>query len=233
MSERSQQSSRRTQGANDLVGFASPVFDLILRLKSGIVQPSNDLRPTVVAHLQEFEERAVRYRFSEKIVQVAKFALAAFVDEVILTNNFPLREEWEKYPLQLEFFGEQLAGNKFYDKLDSMIRQIEATADAVEVYYVCMLLGFKGRYAVYEQEKLLATMQRTADALVKSGKIRQIELSPHWLVKDQPIPPEKKKMPMWAKVSAFAGLGFAVLLYMLMFVLSSKFLEDAMNPLHL
>jgi type VI secretion system protein ImpK len=233
MTERAQQSSRRTQGANDLVGFASPVFDLILRLKAGIVQPSNDLRPTVVAHLQEFEERAVRYRFSEKIVQVAKFALAAFVDEVILTNNFPLREEWEKYPLQLEFFGEQLAGNKFYDKLESMLRQIEVTADAVEIYYVCMLLGFKGRYAVYEQDKLLGTMQRTADALVKVGRIKQVELSPHWLVKDQPVPPEKKGMPMWAKVTAFGVLGFAILLYLGMFILSSKFLEDAMSPLQL
>lgn len=233
MSERAQQSSRRTQGANDLVGFASPIFDLILRLKAGIVQPSNDLRPKVAALLQEFEERSVRYRFSEKIVQVAKFALASFVDETVLTNNFPLKEEWEKYPLQLEFFGEQLAGNKFYDKLESMLRQIEVTADAVEVYYVCMLLGFKGKYAVYEQEKLLNTMQRTADALVKSGRIKQIELSPHWLVKDQPKPPEKKGMPMWAKVSAFGGLGFAVLLYLVMFLLSSKFLEDAMSPLQL
>jgi type VI secretion system protein ImpK len=233
MSERAQQSSRRAQGANDLVGFAAPIFDLILRLKAGIVQPSNDLRPNIAALLQEFEERAVRQRFSEKIVQVAKFALASFFDEVVLTNNFPLKEEWEKYPLQLEFFGEQLAGNKFYDKLESMLRQIEVTGDAVEVYYVCMLLGFKGRYAVYEHDKLLSTMQRTADALVKCGKIKQIELSPHWLAKDQPKPPEKRGMPAWAKVAAFGGLGFAVLLYLIMFVMSSKFLSDAMNKLPL
>jgi type VI secretion system protein ImpK len=235
MSERAQQqqSSRRSQGTNDLVSFASPIFDLILRLKAGIVQPSNDLRPKVAGLLQEFEERAVRNRYSEKIVQVAKFALAAFVDEVILTNNFPLREEWERYPLQLEFFGEQLAGNKFYDKLEAMLRQIDVTADAVEIYYVCMLLGFKGKYAVYEQEKLLKTMQHTADALVKCGKIQPVDLSPHWLVQDQPIPPEKKGMPVWAKISAFGGLGFAVLLYLVMFLLASKFLEDAMSPLQL
>ena len=235
MSERAQQSSRRTaaQSSNDLVSFASPIFDLILRLKAGIVQPSNDLRPNIAALLQEFEERAIRYRYLEKIVQVAKFALASFVDEVVLTNNFPLKEEWEKYPLQLEFFGEQLAGNKFYDKLESMLRQIENTQDAVEIYYICMLLGFKGRYAVYEHEKLLSTMQRTADALVKVGKIKPVELSPHWLVKDQPTPPEKKGMPMWAKISAFAGLGFAVLIYLVMFMLSSKFLEDAMAPLQI
>ena len=135
---------------NDLVTFAGPLFDLILRLKAGIVAPSNDLRPQVAGMLNDFEKRAERYRFSSKIVQVSKFALASFVDETVLINNFPMRNEWERNPLQLEYFGEQLAGNKFFEKLDSMLKQIEVTQDAVEIYYVCMLLGFKGRYAVYE-----------------------------------------------------------------------------------
>src|SRR5688572_14102978 len=163
---------------NDLVTFAGPVFDLILRLKAGIVAPSNDLRPKVAGMLEDFERRAERYKFNHKIVQVSKFALAAFVDETVLTNNFPLRDEWEKNALQLEYFGEQLAGNKFFDKLDAMLKQMETTKDAVEVYYFCMLLGFKGRYAIYEQEKLLATMQETANALVKVGKIKPVELAP-------------------------------------------------------
>ncbi|MDM7923962.1 MAG: type IVB secretion system protein IcmH/DotU, partial [Pyrinomonadaceae bacterium] len=150
---------------NDLVTFAGPIFDLILRLKSGIVTPSNDLRPKIAGMLEEFEKRAERYRFNHKIIQVAKFALAAFVDGTVLTNNFPLKHEWEKYPLQLEHFGEQLAGNKFFERLEAMLKQIEVTQDAVEIYYFCMLLGFKGRYAIYEQERLLATcLLYTSDA---------------------------------------------------------------------
>ncbi len=229
-SERSQQSSR-SQNANDLVGFAAPIFDLILRLKAGIVQPSNDLRPQVAALLMDFEKRAERYRFNHKIVQVSKFALASFVDETILTNNFHLKEEWEKNPLQLEYFGEQLAGNKFFEKLLSMVKQIEQTADAVEIYYYCMLLGFKGKYAVYEQEKLLATMQQTANALVKAGKIRPTELSPHWLANDQPKPPEKKGMPVWAKIGAASGLGLAFIVYLVMFLASYNFLIEVMEKL--
>ena len=218
---------------NDLVTFAGPVFDLILRLKAGIVAPSNELRPQVAALLLDFEKRAERYRFNHKIVQVSKFALASFVDETVLTNNFPLRDEWEKYPLQLEYFGEQLAGNKFFDKLQAMLKQIETTQDAVEIYYVCMLLGFKGRYGVYEQEKLLAIMQTTANALVKVGKIKPVELSPHWLADDQPAPPEKRGMPVWAKISAAGGLGLAFVIYLVMFLMSSKFLQDAVDKLQL
>ena len=205
---------------NDLVAFAGPIFDLVLRLKAGIVQPSNDLRPKVASMLQDFEKRAERYRYNPKVTQVAKFGLAAFVDEAVLTNNFPLRQEWEKNPLQLEYFGEQLAGEKFFDKLEAMMNQIEITQDAVEVYYICMLLGFKGKYAIYEKEKLLAIMQKTANALVKVGKIRPVELSPNWLVSDQPAPPAERKMPTWAKITAFAGLGLAIIIYLAMFFVS-------------
>ncbi len=225
--------SRRPTSKNDLVAFAGPIFDLILRLKAKIVQPSNDLRPQVAKMLTEFEKRAERYRFNHKIIQVSKFALASFVDETVLTNNFPLRDEWERHPLQLEYFGEQLAGNKFFDKLQAMLKQIDVTADAVEIYYVCMLLGFKGRYAVYEQDKLLAIMQKTAKALVTAGKIKAVELSPNWFADDQPELPEKKGMPIWAKITAFSGLGAAFIVYLVMFLMSSKFLREAVEKLQI
>lgn len=217
----------------DLITFAGPIYDLILRLKAGIVTPSNDLRPKIAGMLDEFEKRAERYKYNHKIIQVSKFGLAAFVDETVLTNNFPLKNEWEKNPLQLELFGEQLAGNKFFEKLDAMLNQMEVTQDAVEVYYFCMLLGFKGRYAVYEQEKLLATMQTTANALVKTGKIKTVELSPHWLANDQPKPPEKRGMPIWAKLGAVACLGLTFIVYVVLFLLSYKFLQDAVERLPL
>ncbi len=223
----------REVSKNDLVRFAGPVFDLILRVKSGAVEPSNKLRPKIAQMLEDFEKRAERYRINHKLVRVSKFALAAFVDETVLTNNFPLKDEWEKNPLQLEYFGEQLAGNKFFEKLESMLEQIDQTADAVEIYYVCMLLGFKGKYAVYEQEKLVLTLQNTANALVKAGKIVPTELSPNWLANDQPEPPKKRGVPVWAKVAAFAGLAFAVVLYLAMFLMSSKFLQDAVDKLQM
>ena len=216
---------------NDLITFAGPILDLVLRVRAGIVAPSNELRPKVEAMFDDFERRAERYRFNHKIVSVAKFGLAAFVDETVLTADFPLKIEWEKNPLQLKYFGEQLAGNKFFEKLESMLPQIEITQDAVEIYYYCMLLGFRGRYAVYEQDKFLAIMQNTANQLVKVGKIKAVDLSPNWVANDQPKPPEKKGMPVWAKVGAFACLGLASIVYFVMFLLSAKFLQETIEKL--
>src|SRR5690606_19458496 len=201
--------------------------------KAGIVTPSPELRPKVEAMLDDFERRAERYRFNHKIVTVSKFGLAAFVDETVLTADFPLKHEWEKNALQLQYFGEQLAGNKFFEKLDSMLAQIEVTQDAVEIYYYCMLLGFKGRFGIYEQDKLLAVMQKTANELVKVGKIKAVELSPNWIANDQPKPPEKKGMPIWAKVGAFAFVGLGFIIYLVLFLLSSQFLQETVEKLRI
>ena len=74
-------------------------------------------------------------------------------------------------------------------------------------------------------------MERTANALVKAGKIVPVELSPHWLANDQPEPPKKRGMPIWAKLTALGGLGFAFIVYLVMFVMSSTFLNDTMKAL--
>ncbi|MCS6873741.1 MAG: type IVB secretion system protein IcmH/DotU [Pyrinomonadaceae bacterium] len=235
MSEVNIQTIRRVapQSPRDLVYFASPIFDLILRLQAGLVKPSNELRPKIKSLLEDFDRRTERYKFNHRIVNEAKFALAAFVDETVLTGDFHLKEEWERFPIQLEYFQEQLAGEKFFDRLENLLLDIQKTADAVEVYYVCLLLGFKGKYAIYEQNKLLDIMQKTANALVKVGKIKQVNLSPNAIINDQPPPPEKKGLPMWAKLMALGGLLFVVLIYLVMYLLASKFLDDTMQRLQL
>ena len=230
--ERTETSTRRTQPANDLVSLAAPVFDLVLRIKAGYVTPSTELRPQIATMLAKFEERAARFGYHDKITKLSKFALAAFVDETVLTNRFPLREEWEKYPLQLEYFGEHLAGNKFFDRLETMLKQLDAAADAIEVYYVCLLLGFKGKYAVYGADELESVIRRTAESLQTAGRLKNPELAPHAVVNDQPVPPKKKPfLPAWAKIGAVAGLVLTIVIYIALLLVSRNFLLDALKKL--
>lgn len=212
--------SRRGRGAgsaggNDVVSLATPTLDLVLRVKAGLVAASNDLRPNVAAMLKEMEERAEVLRFSDKVMKQVKFALAAFMDETILTNDFPLKEEWEKYPLQLEYFGEHLAGVTFFERLKDMCQNhLDTMIDAIEVYYLCLLLGFKGKYKIYLEHELKGVIETTADYLRKAGRLKSTDLSPHWLVEDQPEPPKKKKLPIWFKISVVFFIGLMFLVYL-------------------
>lgn len=224
-------SRRAARSGSDFVSLASPVLELVMKVQAGIVPPSNELRPTVAGLLTEMEERALKLRLSEKQTRSVKFALAAFMDETVLTNDFPLREEWEKFPLQLEYFGEHLAGVKFFERLDDLLRSIETEADVVEVYYVCMLLGFKGKYKIYLEDQLKGVIENTADHLRRVGRLQEGELSPHWRVTDQPEPPRDKGLPLWAMISAGAGLALAIIIYLALNFVLTKNLNEAIDQL--
>src|SRR5512132_4026396 len=93
------------RAGNRLLDLATPVLEEILRVKAGLTVPSINLRSTVDALLRQVEERGDALGYKERQLQAVKFALAAFVDETVLINDFPLREEWEKFPLQLGYVG--------------------------------------------------------------------------------------------------------------------------------
>jgi type VI secretion system protein ImpK len=153
---------------------------------------------------------------------MVKFVLAAFIDETVLTADFPLREEWEKYPLQLEYVGEQLAGLTFFERLDALMKSAEGDGDndVIEVGYLCLLLGYKGKYNIYYEEQLKGVIENVADYLRRAGRLRSGALSPHWKVTDQPKPLSDRGLPRWAKIGGGVALALAVLIYtILSFVL--------------
>ena len=224
-------SRRRPRAGSDLAGLAGPVLELVLKLRAASLAPSTNLRPAVHHLMQEMEQRAGTLRYSERQTNAVKFALAAFVDETVMTTNLPLREEWERFPLQLEYFGEQLAGVKFFERLDELLKQIESEADVVEVYYLCLLLGFKGKYKVYMEDQLQGLIESVAGQLRRVGRLQENELSPHWKVTDQPEPPQDPGLPLWAKVGAAAGFVVVVLIYLVLIILIKLDLRKALEQL--
>jgi type VI secretion system protein ImpK len=84
----------------------------------------------------------------EDVKQVI-FGVVAFLDESALGSGNPVFANWPRLPLQAELFGHQLAGEIFYQELQKTLNRNDSqeTADLLEVYYLCLLLGFKGRYA--------------------------------------------------------------------------------------
>lgn len=87
-------------------------------------------------------------------IENAKYAFCAAMDEIILASSFSIRPLWERNPLQLRLFGEHLAGENFFDKLETMRIDPVANVEVLEVFYTVLLLGFQGKYLIEGTEKL-------------------------------------------------------------------------------
>ena len=199
---------------NRLVTLATPLYDVIMQMKAGLLAASNDLRRSIDTMLKGLEQEGAKLGYSESQLENTKFALAAFVDETVLAGGFSIREEWGRYPLQLEYFKEHLAGTKFFDRLDVLLKRAEAEADVIEIYYLCLLLGYKGKYHIFLEDQLPEVIGRVAEALRRVGRLRSGLLSPHWKASDQPAPAAAAPavaLPSWVKIGLAAALGLVIL----------------------
>jgi len=207
-------SRSRVRLDNELVHLASPVLEIIMQVKANRVVPSNDLRRQIDGLLKQLETRGEQAGYKERQIQAAKFSLAAFVDEMVLTAQFPLREQWERHPLQLEYFGEHLAGVTFFNRLDDLLKDSANEADVIELFYLCLLLGYKGKYKIYYEQELKTVIEGVADHLRRVNRLRGGVLSPHWRVTDQPEPIVDPGIPNWVKMAGAVAIAAVVIIYM-------------------
>ena len=138
------------RGWNLALGFQE-VFTAVVRLRYNrqAVLDADTFRAQMRQALRVAEQEARSRGSSAEDVKQVIFAVVAFLDESVLTSRNPVFVNWPRLPLQAELFGHQLAGEIFFQELQKSLNRSDSqeTADLLEVYYLCMLLGFKGRYA--------------------------------------------------------------------------------------
>src|SRR6267142_4366057 len=113
------------------------------------ISDGESFRKRTKATLSDIEHVAVPAGYDGQDVKDTHFAVVALLDSVVLHSNDAIRAEWERKPLQEELFGQADAGVVFFEKLDQFLsrRDSEQLANILEVYLLCLLLGFEGQYA--------------------------------------------------------------------------------------
>lgn len=158
---------------------------------------TTDFRDRVVADFVALEQQAFSLQVDASHVEHIKYALAAFIDEAVMSSLWPQRLEWMGRPLQLQFFGEHLAGEGFFTRL-SMLRQSGiAQTDLLEVYYVCLQLGFQGMYRMRGPEHLQALQVGLKSQIESARGVIDPCLSPNGIPLNNLIKDVGREVPFW------------------------------------
>lgn len=147
---------------------------------------------------------------SAQDVQLAKYALAAYLDEIILSSELPVRHAWAGRPLQLEYFNDFNAGEQFYLEIDKLRHVLDARSrDILEVYFICLTLGFRGKYVDrpgFEKRKLLID---SVGRELTASHATAIE-APSTAVPAAETPPRAwSRLPLWS-VPLMCAAGMAI-----------------------
>ena len=189
--------------AHSLLDLMYDGFYLLFLLKGKHApQDAEAFRERIKQFLTAFERGATRMNASAEDVYACKYAFCATVDEAVLMSGFKVKEAWQRLPLQVQFFGEQLAGEQFFEKLEELRRQGAPRVQAMEVFHMCLLLGFQGKYLIEGSEKLGYLTARLGDEIARI-KGQGAGFAPHWAAPDRIQHQLKNEVPLWVVASVF------------------------------
>ena len=187
-----------------------------LRANRQGVTDANAFRHHTREALKTASAQAMQAGYPADDVKYATFATVAFLDESVLNSQNPIFTDWLRKPLQEELFGTHIAGETFFQNLQVLLgRQDSADlADVLEVHYLCMLLGFGGRYSAGNRGELHQVMNMTAEKIHRiRGRLGA--LSPAWALPNDAV--RSGSDPVVRKL-AFLAIGCAALMVVLFVV---------------
>jgi len=204
----------------DLIACISPVINALspLKLRQSTELELNDFREQLLNSFDEFERNCYSEQVTTSVMQEVKFALTAMCDEFVMSSGAHFRMDWMSRPLQLEFFGNNRAGEEFFERLSALRNGGESKFAALEVYYICLQLGFEGIYKVKGIEQLKALIVDVR------AQIEDVKGTANAQLSDNGVPSEGfamkvgRNVPYWvilsiclgAIASLFAGFHFVI-----------------------
>lgn len=143
------------ENKNSLSDISSECFILILQLRTidDFGEPEI-LKSKVNEMFDKFDRDARNNDIDYEKVKYSKFALAAFLDETIISSQWNQKQEWLTEPLQLKLFNTFNAGEEFFSNINLIRQKTTANKDVLEIYYLCLTLGFKGKYQFQSPENI-------------------------------------------------------------------------------
>ena len=210
------------RGLNPLVNAASTLLALLVKLRTTFSH--NDVEglfQRLSNEIKAFESRAKNDGERPEIVLAARYVLCAALDEAVLKTPWGSESAWTQRSLLNSFHNETGGGEKFFMILDRMKEMPVENLHMLELMYLCLSLGFKGKYDVLQNGRdHLENMRDELFQTIRScrGEFER-ELSPNWQSRVVSRNKLTDYVPFWVIASSAAAVlllvyfGFRVWMY--------------------
>jgi type VI secretion system protein ImpK len=207
---------------NPLVDASSALLVLATQVRNTTSHADVEgLRSFAVQLMKKFEATANDSGYAQETVLTARYILCVFVDESVLGTPWGGESLWGAESLLSTFHNETWGGEKFFVLLDRLVQQPASQRDLLELFYICLALGFRGKYGVAQMglSQLSDIQGNLYRAIINQHSDFERELSPRWAGVPDKRNVLERYVPLWV-VATLAGVlllvvfsGFRVILH--------------------
>jgi type VI secretion system protein ImpK len=196
-----------------LMDLCTDAFMLIFHIHGGNDPGHPDeLRKEIALMLQDLDKKGKRSGYTDEDIKAARYALCALIDETVLNSRWGFKDQWAERALQLEYFGEHMAGERFFDLLERVRQKGSRKVDLLEVFCLSLILGFQGKYKLRGREELQNLIREIARE-IHNYRGGQSTLSPHSRIPEEPVEQLAATIPRWYWITGLVSIATVLVLF--------------------
>ncbi len=197
------------QGLNPLMASAAELIALLGELRHTVrVQNPGQLRTQVVTAIKQFEGNSSTKGVPSDVTLSARYILCSALDEAILNTPWGSEVGWARASLLSTFHNETFGGEKVFMILERVQSTPAKYIDLIELIYVCVSLGFEGKYKLDPRGR--DQLEIIRDNLSRIIQVQRGEfdrdLSPRWRGASQQNKKIMEYIPLWVIAAVVAAL---------------------------
>ncbi len=132
-----------------LLELAAPLLSLAFRLKNSLSYANIDeLKKRLAAEIKLFQSKSGSLGLTAEQINVASFGLCCYLDETIQNTPWGHQHHWWRENLLIQFHGVADGGEMFFRNIEYLVKQPSEQLRLIQLYYVLLSLGFKGKYGL-------------------------------------------------------------------------------------
>jgi len=189
--------------------------------------PFEQTKADILRLLADAQNRMAQGGIPADDFDLSRFAVVAWVDESIMNSKWNHKDKWQRELLQRQYYQTADAGEIFFERLNGIGPH---QRDVREVHYLCLALGFKGRYCHAGDEFLLDQLKTSNLKLLTGSSMGVPSLSDTELFPEA-YPSAEAEATFRGRPNPFskfvlACFGFPVLLFAGLFLIYTFILRN-------
>jgi type VI secretion system protein ImpK len=167
---------------NPILAAAMALVMMAGQLRSAAA-PKNSTRfsQLLINSVREFDRNLLHTQLRHETALVARYILCSAIDESVLSTGWGISCGWAHRSLLRLFHSEANGGDRFFALLEHAMARQQECRDLLELFYLCLSLGFEGRLHLDPRgHDKIETLRMQLYRMLYREQPRNTELAMQW-----------------------------------------------------
>lgn len=204
-------SFKADHGLNPIVNAASTLIAVFAKTRSSVSHPDvGGLHQRLINEIKALEAQLRDLGLKQEVQLSVRYLMCSVLDEAVLNTPWGTESAWAQRTLLSVFHGETSGGEKSFLILDRLRQSPSENLEVIELFYICLSLGFEGRYRFMNRgrEALEQVREELFSIIRRQRGDYERTLSPSWGGLGRTRNPLTEYIPLWVVVALMATILF-------------------------